>query len=138
MNPYRLPQTVIPARYDLRLEPDLVAARFTGEVRIAIEVIRPVVHILLNAAELEIQSAEVIGHGLTIPALVKLAPAEERLHLELPSLLGPGAYSLRLTFTGTLNDKLRVPTSSNAAQAKIEKPRRKQRDDLAVLDLRRR
>ncbi len=29
------------------------------------------------------------------------------LDLELPSLLGPGAYTVRLKFTGTLNDKLR-------------------------------
>ena len=34
MNPYRLPQTVIPSRYDVRLEPDFDTARFAGEVRI--------------------------------------------------------------------------------------------------------
>ena len=107
MNPYRLPQTVIPSRYDLRLEPDFVTARFTGEVRIAIEVLRPVVHIVLNAAELEIHTAEVSGHGLVIPAMIKLEAADERAFLELPSLLGPGTYTVRLTFTGTLNDKLR-------------------------------
>ena len=108
MNPYRLPQTVIPSRYDLRLEPDLAAARFTGEVRIAVEVLHPIVHILLNAAELVVHSAEVMGHASgPIPAAVALDEASERVSLELPALLGPGAYVVRLTFTGMLNDKLR-------------------------------
>jgi puromycin-sensitive aminopeptidase len=108
MNPYRLPQTVIPSRYDIRLEPDLAAARFTGEVRITVEVLHPVVHIVLNAAELAVHSAEVTGHASgSIRATPLLDEPAERLTLELPALLGPGAYVLRLTFTGTLNDKLR-------------------------------
>jgi puromycin-sensitive aminopeptidase len=108
MNPYRLPQTVIPSRYDVRLEPDLATARFTGEVRVTVEVLHPIVHILLNAAELGIHSAEVTGHGTgPIAAGVVLEQDTERARLEMPVLLGPGVYILRLTFSGTLNDKLR-------------------------------
>src|SRR3546814_6601408 len=35
-NPYRLPRTVVPRRYDLRLVPDLPSASFTGDVDIAV------------------------------------------------------------------------------------------------------
>src|SRR5262245_51740742 len=35
---YRLPTSVAPIRYDLRLEPDLVAATFTGEESITVTV----------------------------------------------------------------------------------------------------
>src|SRR5262249_10040210 len=48
MNPYRLPQSVVPSRYDLRLEPDLAAARFAGEARITLTVRETVAEIVLN------------------------------------------------------------------------------------------
>ena len=51
MDPYRLPRTVVPSRYDLRLEPDLAAATFAGRVEIAVDVHEPVEEIVLNAAE---------------------------------------------------------------------------------------
>ena len=52
MDRYRLPRTVVPSRYDLRLEPDLAAATFAGRVEIAVTVREPVEEIVLNAAEL--------------------------------------------------------------------------------------
>ena len=53
-NPYRLPRTVVPRRYELRLEPDLEAFSFAGTVGVDIDVVEPVGEIVLNAAELEI------------------------------------------------------------------------------------
>src|SRR5262249_36378565 len=46
---YRLPTSVVPIRYDLRLEPDLVAASFTGEESITVTVSEPVTDVVLNA-----------------------------------------------------------------------------------------
>src|SRR5687768_17949038 len=37
VDPYRLPTTVTPSRYELRLEPDLEGASFTGTVAIAVD-----------------------------------------------------------------------------------------------------
>src|SRR4051794_18264864 len=54
MDPYRLPRTVVPTRYDLRLVPDLPAASFTGEETVAVTVGEPVDVFVLNAAELRI------------------------------------------------------------------------------------
>src|SRR6266571_4780396 len=53
---YRLPTTVVPKRYDLRLEPDLAAATFAGEAVITVEVESTLTEIVLNATELAIQS----------------------------------------------------------------------------------
>ena len=48
-NPYRLPRTVVPRRYELRLEPDLEAFSFAGTVGVDIDVVEPVGEIVLNA-----------------------------------------------------------------------------------------
>ena len=60
-NPYRLPRTFSPERYELTLTPDLAAATFTGEERVRVAVARAHRRVVLNAAELEILSAELIG-----------------------------------------------------------------------------
>ncbi len=54
---YRLPYSVVPSRYHLTLVPDLVGATFTGDVSIDVSVAEPVTAIVLNAAELTIDSA---------------------------------------------------------------------------------
>jgi NADH:ubiquinone oxidoreductase subunit 6 (subunit J) len=46
-NPHRLPRHVVPSRYDLRLEPDLDAATFTGEETITVEVVTPTAEVLM-------------------------------------------------------------------------------------------
>ena len=51
---YRLPRSVIPSRYGLVLEPDLVAGSFVGTEDIAVAVLEPVTEIVMNAVDLEI------------------------------------------------------------------------------------
>ena len=60
-NPYRLPRTVIPGRYDMVLEPDLGSFSFTGRVTIAVDVVETTREVVLNAADLEISAATVGG-----------------------------------------------------------------------------
>jgi puromycin-sensitive aminopeptidase len=104
---YRLPRTVEPDRYELTLTPDLDAATFAGEVRVSIRVHEPVTEIVLNAVELDIHSAELVGDdGSRLPGVVTLDPAEERAIIGLAGTVAPGAWQLHLTFTGDLNDKL--------------------------------
>ena len=62
MDPYRLPRTVVPQRYDLRLDPDLAASTFTGEVTISVSVQESTQDIFLNAIELEISQALSLIH----------------------------------------------------------------------------
>lgn len=108
MDPYRLPRTVVPTRYDLCLEPDLATAAFTGEVLIAVTVHEPTAEVWLNAAELEVPGAWAENDSRPAQAAtVTLDAATERCRLAFARPLQPGPHRLRLTFRGTLNDKLR-------------------------------
>ena len=103
MNPHRLPDTVVPTRYDLRLEPDLGAATFRGEVVISLDIREPTREVVLNAAELVIDAAT-FG---PMAATIRLDEAAERVHLAFLEALPTGPGRLALTFRGTLNNQLR-------------------------------
>ncbi len=103
---YRLPRTVIPAHYEITLEPDLEAATFTGSVVIDVDVVEPVIEIVLNAIELDIVTAEVVVGGRTMVPQVTLDAESERLTLGLDFSIPVGPASIRISFTGILNDHL--------------------------------
>jgi puromycin-sensitive aminopeptidase len=107
MDPYRLPRTVVPSRYDLRLEPDLARAAFTGTVTITVTVHESVDEVLLNAAELEVSSATFASGDPGLTATVEIDETSERAKLTFPHPLPVGEGKLLLHFSGTLNDKLR-------------------------------
>ncbi len=108
MDPYRLPRTVVPTRYEIRLEPDLTTASFTGEESITVVVDQPTAEIVLNAAELAVTEATLDdGRGDRLHGEIALDEAAERCRLTFPRRVEPGTWRLRLAFRGTLNDKLR-------------------------------
>ncbi len=100
-NPYRLPHTVVPSRYRLVLEPDLDKATFSGTAAIDVRVTDPVAKVALNADELDISSVRIGGND----AAFHLEPDTERLVIE--ASVDPGDAVIEISFTGTLNDKLR-------------------------------
>src|SRR5499427_4506984 len=104
---HRLPATVVPKRYDLRLEPDLAAATFAGEAVITVEVETTVTEIVCNAAELAIHSAALARDGsVPIHGSISLDEANERARFAFPAAIAPGEWKLTLRFTGILNDRL--------------------------------
>jgi puromycin-sensitive aminopeptidase len=108
VNPYRLPRTAVPSRYDLRLEPDLTTLTFRGQETVALEITETVSELMLNATELAIDSASLENdRGETIRASATMDEATERCRLALASPASRGRWRLRLVFRGTLNDKLR-------------------------------
>jgi puromycin-sensitive aminopeptidase len=102
-DPFRLPRTALPVRYDLVLEPDLTTATFTGEVTVAIDVVSEAPELVLNVNELDVQSATVNG----VDAEFRIDAASERLFVVPAEPLPTGPATLYLTFSGTINDKLR-------------------------------
>jgi puromycin-sensitive aminopeptidase len=107
-DPYRLPRTVVPARYALTLEPDLGTASFTGTVDAEVEVIEATSRIVLNAIELDVRHVHLSGpDGQRIDAdAILLDEDTERLTIETTAAVLPGRWTLHAEFTGVLNDKL--------------------------------
>ncbi len=107
-DPYRLPRTVVPVRYELHLEPDLDGCTFAGHERVEVEVREPVAEVVLNAAELDIASARLVdaAGGQVLAASVSVDAATERATLALDGTAEPGTWFLEADFAGVLNDKL--------------------------------
>lgn len=105
---YKLPDTVRPERYVIRLTPDLGRSSFTGEESVTIVVHEETHDIVLNACELAIQTVSVsAADGHTFAGSAILDEPHERAVLRFTQALRPGHYTLRLAFSGVLNDKLR-------------------------------
>jgi len=103
---HRLPYTVEPHRYEIRLAPDLAAATFAGEVRIDATAHESVTTIALHGAELAVTAAEVTTAGAVVAVSAAVDEDTERILLSLASPVGPGPVTVAIAFTGVLNDKL--------------------------------
>lgn len=107
VNPYRLPRTVTPSRYELTLRPDLDGGVFSGDVVIEVDVAEATDVVVMNAAELDIASATVTQGASERAATVEFDEPDERVVLTLSEPLAAGAATIAMSFTGVLNDKLR-------------------------------
>ena len=105
--PYRLPTTVLPERYEIKLTPDLSAATFAGEEKVLVQVIEPVRQVVVNAAELEFQAVSINGPGgKVVRGNAALDIENEQATFNFPETLNPGRWELQITYSGILNDKL--------------------------------
>ncbi len=106
----RLPLGVVPRHYAIELSPDLETAAFAGRVSIDIDIAGPAESIILNAAELSIGDARLIGADGAATELDSALDAEsERLTLTPSHGSGPlaaGPARLDIAFDGILNDQL--------------------------------
>jgi len=74
----RLPAGVVPIHYDIRVAPDLAAAKFTGEETIRVRLDAPSSAIVLNAAEITFKDVRIAAGGKTQPARVTLMRRRNR------------------------------------------------------------
>ena len=104
-NPFRLPRQVVPTHYDVRLELDLETFTFFGSVGVDVEVVMPTSTLVMNAAEVDIKSAQLSG-GVAISE-ISYDDDYEFAILSLETELTPGAYRLEMEHSGIINDQLR-------------------------------
>jgi puromycin-sensitive aminopeptidase len=107
LDPYRLPASVVPSAYRLRLEPDLDVARFTGTVEIDLDVSEATTDIVLNSVALELSDPSVTSaSGAQLQGSVTTDEEHDRAAVRFGDELAPGQYTLSIAFAGVLNDLL--------------------------------
>ncbi len=107
-NAVMLPGNVRPVLYDLTLTPDLGSFTFTGEETVEIEVLEETSSVTLNCAEIELASASVTAAGVELAASDTSFDEEaETVTFGFDRPLPVGPASLRIEFSGVLNDRLR-------------------------------
>jgi puromycin-sensitive aminopeptidase len=103
----RLSQLQRPVHYDLRLEPDIDAARFVGTCVVTIDLKESTDAIVMHAAELEVVAATLIIDDEKSSLDVSHDEAAEVLTLRSTVVIQASTVRVELSFTGILNDKLR-------------------------------
>src|SRR5919109_1658058 len=104
---HRLPTTITPERYEIRLTPDLSTWTFLGEEKVSLQVHEPVREIVLNAAELEFRDVSLkLQNGTVLPGRSQLDDENEQAKLSFPEAVPAGRCELQISFSGILNDKL--------------------------------
>eukprot|EP00743_Colponemidia_sp_Colp-15_P004938 GILK01005323.1.p1 GENE.GILK01005323.1~~GILK01005323.1.p1 ORF type:complete len:892 (+),score=188.23 GILK01005323.1:73-2676(+) len=108
-NPYRLPRSVLPRLYSLRLKPDFATYTFTGQVDTQVQVVESVTSVVLHALELEVSTISYQSSTATSSVSIEQFSHDEDkqfLTLTLPQAIEPGLYTFHFEFKGTLNDKM--------------------------------
>ena len=101
--PGKLPKDVVPVQYAAHLIPDVAANTFLGSETIEIDVLKPTSAIMLNVANIAIDSATLSGKGPERKLAPVLDHDNETLSFALEQPLAPGRYQLALKFHGTIN-----------------------------------
>jgi aminopeptidase N len=104
---WRLPTTVTPTHYDLSFAVDLQRARFDGSETIQVNIVQPTRTVLLNAADIAFHDVTIGAGASAQRATVSLSDVYQTATLTVPKPLARGATEIHITFTGTLNDRLR-------------------------------
>src|SRR6266478_3316249 len=97
---FRLPKSVMPARYDLRIEVDLDRWRFDASEHIEVTIERPTAEIFLHAVDLEIRSVQAVTSAATQRATVNVYPDADTIGLRFADALPAGRARLDIDFAG--------------------------------------
>ena len=103
----RLPDTVRPQHYTIKLTPDLKAATFTGSEAIDVTLAQSASSITLNAHDLTFKSVKIEAGGKQQMATVSLDKEKEQATFTVPGQIPAGKARISVEYTGILNGELR-------------------------------
>jgi aminopeptidase N len=103
----RLPQTVIPQHYQLKLTPNLKTATFRGSEKLDVVLKQAQDTITLNAAQITFKSVSADLHGQTLKASVTQDAEKQQATFHFDKTLPAGPLTLSIEYSGILNGQLR-------------------------------
>ncbi len=101
--PGHLPNTIVPLRYEVRIEPDIEKAAFAGEETVTLDVRAPARQIVLHANGLVIRDAKLLA-AREIALTPKLDADAQTVTFPLDEELPAGQHQLTLRFSGKLTE----------------------------------
>ncbi|XP_061399840.1 glutamyl aminopeptidase-like [Musca vetustissima] len=108
---FRLPKELLPQHYELRLQPDLLNKTFSGNVKIRLQILKPISFIPVHSKLLTVETKNVQricdNSVVTVtPSLTYDHPEFEYWVTEFAEPLDEGTYSIELAFSGSLVDRI--------------------------------
>src|SRR5688572_5687024 len=97
-----LPDAVVPTHYRIDFTPDIGALTFTRKVEIEVQVRRSTNAIVLNSAEITIDSATLAGNSSK--PQITYDDKVETATFTFDKPITPGAYTLALTYHGSIHE----------------------------------
>ncbi|XP_063151469.1 leucyl-cystinyl aminopeptidase [Candoia aspera] len=104
---FRLPGAIVPVHYDIVLQPNLTTMRFTGSVRITVDVIQVITHIILHSSKLNITKVTLasLGSSQPKPADFLEYPMNDQIAIIAPeALLAGQRYNISMEYSSNLSD----------------------------------
>jgi len=98
----QLPRTARPSHYDVTLIPDAQNMRFSGKVRIDLDILTATDTIVLNAADLTFSHAALEGAGNLPAPVIRLDEQAQTASFTFARKLAPGHYTLALDYDGRI------------------------------------
>ena len=103
--PTQLPANVRPVSYGILIQPDAANLRFKGSVLTQIDVVEATDEIVMNAADLDLQSAQLIGR-VKDPEIeasgIALDRDRQTATIRFAKPIAPGRYRLSIEYTGKI------------------------------------
>lgn len=96
-----LPANARPERYAFTLTPDIETLTFAGEATLTFEVLRPTDRIVVNAADLTISEARLVGGPA---AAIEIDANLQRATFVFAEPLGVGRHAIQATYAGKINE----------------------------------
>ncbi len=103
----RLPENARPENYKLTFTPDLEQAKFEGDETISLRLLQPSSEIALNAVDIDFHDVTITNGGTTQKAKVTPEKEKEMVVLSVEKPLAAGPATVRITYSGILNDEMR-------------------------------